>query len=281
MTRFSALALVFLAAGSAHAAERTLDRTFPVSPGGSLIVDADSASVKVAGGDSNQVVVHMVFRAPEDQLAKMKIDAVQNNGAVTVTARREEKKFSWFQWGSWHDEGNIEVTVPKRFEIKVRTGGGGIELLNTVGTVNAHTSGGDISAKNLGGNIEVHTSGGGIHVDTVRGDVDADTSGGDVRLLSIDGKIRAHTSGGGVRVGLIGANRGVLASTSGGDIEVSLPRGTAGNVDATTSGGDISFDIPVTTTTQKEGRLEGTINGGGLPIEAHTSGGSIRLRAAD
>ena len=41
MNRYSAIALVLLAAGPAHAAEKTVDRTFNVAPGGALIVDAD------------------------------------------------------------------------------------------------------------------------------------------------------------------------------------------------------------------------------------------------
>ena len=45
MTRYSAIALFLLAASSADAAEKAVERTFTVSPGGTLIVDADSASV--------------------------------------------------------------------------------------------------------------------------------------------------------------------------------------------------------------------------------------------
>jgi DUF4097 and DUF4098 domain-containing protein YvlB len=276
--RHSALALVLLAAGSAQAADRSFDRTFTVTPGSSLMVDADAASVRVTGGDSNQVVVHMKFRGSDAELEKTTMDATQSGDTVTVTMRRKQKG-NWFSWGSWSGESNIEVTVPTRFAINVRTGGGGIDLQNTVGAVDAHTSGGDIAAKNLTGQVRVHTSGGGIHMDTIHGDLDADTSGGDVRVMNIDGKIKAHTSGGNVRVSLTGANRGITATTSGGDIELTVPRGTTGNVEATTSGGDISSDMPLMTSSQKEGRLEGTLNGGGLPIEAHTSGGSIRLHA--
>ena len=280
MTRYSALALVFLAAGSAHAAEKTLDRTFTVSPGGALVVEADGASVRVSGTDSSQVTVHMKFRGSDEDLSVTKLDAVQNGNDVSVTMRRQEKH-RWLNWGSWHSEGNIEVTVPRNYRVGVRTGGGEISLADTTAPAKLNTSGGDVSAKNVTANIELRTSGGGIHADNIKGDVDADTSGGDVRLLYVDGKIRGNTSGGSVRVSLVGANRGISASTSGGDIELSLPRATTGNVKATTSGGDISSDLPLTTNSQKEGRLEGSMNGGGLPIDAHTSGGSIRLRATN
>ena len=280
MNRYSAIALVLLAAGSAHAAERTLDRTFNVSAGGTLVVDADSASVRVSGVDANQVTVHMIARGSDEQLADTKLDASQAGDAVTVTLRRADKG-GWFKWRSWNGEQRIEVRVPKRYGIKVRTGGGGVELTDTTGTADLYTSGGDIDVKNVTGNVEARTSGGSIRADTIRGDVDADTSGGDIRLLRVDGKIEGSTSGGSVRCSLVGPNRGISARTSGGDIELSLPPGTTGNVRATTSGGEVTSDLPVTIAVKKDSRLEGSLNGGGQPIDAHTSGGSISLRAAN
>jgi DUF4097 and DUF4098 domain-containing protein YvlB len=278
MTRFSAIALLLLTAGTAHAADRTLDRVFTVSPGGSLVVNADGASVNVSSTDTDKVSVHMRVSSSEKDLADMTLDATQNGNEVTATLRRP-KSGGWFNLGSWRAESSIEVTVPRRFDVNVRTGGGSIELRDTAGSVKLNTSGGDITAKNLDGTVWLRTSGGGINVEKVRGDVDANTSGGDVRLLNIDGGIKGHTSGGNVRVSLAGANRGISATTSGGNVEVTLPRGTSGNVTASTSGGSVKTDIPVTTTVIKEGRLDGTLNGGGQPIELRTSGGDIRLRA--
>lgn len=280
MTRHALIAVALLAAGSAAAAEKTLDRTFTVAPGGTLLVDADSASVKVTGSDSNQVVVHIVARGSEESLAKTSFDAVQKDNGVTVTLKRSPKQ-GWFSWGSWNNDERIEVTVPRRYSVDARTGGGSIDVRDTTGAATLRTSGGSITAKNLVGNVLARTSGGGIVADTIRGDVDADTSGGGVRLLQIDGKIRGNTSGGGVRVSLSGANRGISATTSGGGIEVIVPRGTSGEVRATTSGGGVSSELDLTHSTIKDGRIEGTLNGGGPPIEAHTSGGSVSLRYAD
>jgi DUF4097 and DUF4098 domain-containing protein YvlB len=277
MPRYLAAAFLLLAAGTAHAADKTFDRTFTVSPGGSLIVDADGASIRVSGADTNKVTVHMSVRSSEKDLAEMTLDATQKGNEVTATMRRP-KSGNWFNWGSWRAESSIEVTVPKRFEVSVRTSGGNIDLKDTVGSVKLNTSGGDVTAKNLNGTVWLRTSGGQITADNVQGDVEANTSGGDVRLVNIDGSIKGHTSGGNVRVSLKGANRGIRATTSGGDVELILPRGTTGNVSASTSGGDVTTDIPVTTTVLKDSRLEGTLNGGGQPIEARTSGGSIRLR---
>jgi DUF4097 and DUF4098 domain-containing protein YvlB len=278
MSRYLACSLLLLAAGTAAAADKTFDRTFTVSPGGTLIVEADGASIKVSGADTNQVTVHMSVTSTEKDLADMKLDAAQNGNEVSVTMRWA-KGGKWFNWG-WRGESSIVVTVPKRFEISARTGGGAIDLKDIVGSVKLNTSGGDVSARNVNGTVRLRTSGGQITADNVRGDVDANTSGGDVRLLNIDGSIKGHTSGGSVRASLQGANRGISATTSGGDVELILPRNTTGNVSAATSGGNVTTDLPITTTVVKEGRLEGTLNGGGESIEARTSGGNIRLRPA-
>jgi DUF4097 and DUF4098 domain-containing protein YvlB len=272
-----AIALVILAATCANAAEKKLDRTFTVSPGGSLTVDADSASVHVTAAETNQVTVHMIARGSDKDLADTKFDAVQSGDGVNVTLRRD--KGSWFSGRSWRSEESIEVTVPRKYTINVRTGGGSVDLEGTTGPATLKTSGGDIAAKNVTGNVELRTSGGGILADSIRGDVDADTSGGDVRVLRADGKIKANTSGGSVRCSLVGANREISATTSGGDIELTLPRGTTGNVEATTSGGEITSSLPVTASVIKDGRLEGSLNGGGASIHAHTSGGNIALRS--
>lgn len=279
MHRHLAIALVFLAAMPAGAAEKKLDRTFTVSPGGTLFVDADGASVHVSGNDGNQVVVRMVARGPEDNLANTTLDAAQKGNDVSVTMRRSKK--GWFSWGNWNTDESIEVTVPRRYATDVHTAGGSVELRNSEGIASLRTSGGAISAENVTGNVELRTSGGSIHAEKIRGDVNANTSGGDIRLVQVDGKIQGHTSGGSLRFSLVGTNRGISATTSGGSIELTLPRGTTGTVEASTSGGQVSSDLPLSSTVREDSRLVGSLNGGGQPIYAHTSGGSISLRAAN
>ena len=174
MSRYLAIALVLLAAGSAQAAEKRLDRTFTVAPGGALTVDADGASVHVSGSDADQVVVHVLARGSEDNLANTQIEAVQKNNGVVVTLKKVKR--GGFRWGNWNSDEEIEVTVPRRYAIDVSTGGGSVELRDTVGTATLRTSGGDISAKNVTGNVVARTSGGSIQADAIKGDVDANTS---------------------------------------------------------------------------------------------------------
>ena len=108
------------------------------------------------------------------------------------------------------------------------------------------------------------TSSGNVIARGVRGDSDLKTSGGDIRA-TIDGKIAAHTSGGDVTAELVGANRGISVSSSGGDLTVRVPKDTKGELNAATSGGSVRTELPVTTTEMGEHKLTGTINGGGNP----------------
>jgi len=279
MVRFSTIAFVLLAAGAASAAERKFERTFEVSPGGVLTVNADSASVNVSAGDTNQVRVTINVRGEDEDLAKATLDASQKDDGVTVIMRMRAKD-SWSQHSPIMD-GRINVTVPKHYGIDVRTDGGSVELVNTVGSARLRTSGGGIVAKNVDGNVEAKTSGGGILAESIRGDVDATASGGDVRLVHIDGKIRGQTSGGSMKCSLVGTNRGISATTSGGSIQLSLPKDTTANFEATMSGGKFSSDIPFTATERRDEYVSGSINGGGETIEVRTSGGGVSLSAAN
>lgn len=280
MIRQSALAfLLIVAAATTQAAEKSLDKAFTVAPGGELVVDADGANIRVSGDNSNRVAVKIRARASDEELSRLTFDAVQSGSIVTVTLKDNRKKGGWFNWGSSNREADIEVTVPASFRINTHTSGGNVNLTDIKADALLRTSGGDIAARNIVGKLEARTSGGAISVDTLRGDVDANTSGGDVKLLRIDGKIRGRTSGGSIQCSLEGPNRGITATTSGGDIELRLPANTTGEIDASTGGGDVTSDLPVTATRTTETSLSGSLNGGGERIEARTSGGSIRLRA--
>ncbi len=183
--------------------------------------------------------------------------------------------------------------------VRMSTSGGSIEVENVTGQTDVRTSGGDIRAKVVTGDLRAETSGGSIRIEQVagaakartssgdvvardvRGPADLQTSGGSIDADAIDGSIRAVTSGGDVKVDLVGANRGIVATTNGGSVTVRVPRNVTASVDASTSGGSVSTDLPVTTTEVRERRLAGTINGGGASIQARSSGGDVRLRARD
>lgn len=284
-------------ASAALAQEKKLDRTFTVDPNGVLTVDADGADITVNGGDSNTVVVRIDARGSQSELDNLKLSAEPSSDGVKLEALRPGEH-GLFSRGSWHVETHIDVTVPRTYRVNGRTSGGDVRLENVSGPSRMRTSGGDVQAKNVTGEFEGHTSGGDVRIESmdgpvkvhtsggdvslsgINGDVDAETSGGNVRLIHVDGSIHAGTSGGDVRCELTGPNRGISATTSGGSVWLTLPKDTAGTIDAQSSGGHIDSDFPISTARWSQHRLAGQINGGGKEIFVRTSGGSITLNSA-
>jgi len=189
--------------------------------------------------------------------------------------------------------GNIRVTE-LRGPVKMSTSGGDIAASAIQGDIDVQTSGGDITAANVEGDVAARTSGGNVEVDNVVGATRAQTSGGnvvargargDTRLQTsggnisadVTGKIDAKSSAGDIRVQLNGPNQGISATTSGGSIELQLPRDIKATVDASSNGGTVRSDLATAATQKSPQRLSGTINGGGEPVYARTSGGSVRL----
>jgi DUF4097 and DUF4098 domain-containing protein YvlB len=288
-----------LVCGTVAAAEdKVFDKTFAVTSGGTLIVDTDTGSINIAGTDGNQVTVNVKMRGSRNQMNDFHLTADAANNQVTVRGRREMP-----QWLAWLTNGPLDIQytiqVPREFHVQARTSGGDLELRNLSGKTVARTSGGNVRLNGLSGDADVRTSGGNIralqivgntklitsggniNVETAQGDMSAHTSGGDIRLKDIDSKLVARTSGGDVDVNMIGANRGVDVSTSGGDITVRVPADFKAAITARTSGGDVDCDLPVESIERfKHSRLEGKINGGGEPLIAKTSGGDIAIRLA-
>ncbi len=300
------LALACLATFSS-CAERRMDgpgadnkhfeKKFTVNPGGNLVVKTDVGSVSVKGGSGNEVVVTVDTRGRERDLSRFQIKAEQNGNDVVVRGEFTDKIGGWFS--GLHDfDARFVVTVPQNYNVELATAGGNVEVISLKGTVKGETSGGDISARDVEGQvfmetsggtvsaekvsgpvIKMKTSGGDVHATALTGDVDLRTSGGNVVVDGIDGAVQASTSGGNVRVRMSGPNKGIHAETSGGNIELTVARDTKADLDLATSGGGVSCDMPVTVSgMMEEDRINGTLNGGGPSIYAHTSGGDVHVK---
>jgi hypothetical protein len=291
--------LTGLLATGAAAGSKKFQQSFSVSPGGKLTLETDCGSLHIVGTSNNQVSVTADISGREKDVAQFEVTAVQQGNDVSVKGK-QGKSGSWF-W-NWSNDLQVEFTieVPQRYNLHLNTSGGNVSVSAVEGTVEGETSGGNvdmsgvtgevefstsggnISAQDCTGKVHMETSGGNIGVNGVSGDVDVSTSGGNVKVGGVKGKVHAETSGGDVVVSVKGENKGVFAETSGGSIRIEVPKSLAANIDAETSGGDVVCDLPVTMSGRiGDGRIKGTVNGGGATIHAHTSGGDVRIRGIE
>jgi DUF4097 and DUF4098 domain-containing protein YvlB len=195
------------------------------------------------------------------------------------------------------------------------TSGGGLDIDKVSGMIHGRTSGGGIDVKNSSEDIDLVTSGGGIEARHCEGRIRLSTSGGGLDLQDLKGTINAHTSGGGIDGGNIEGE--LITSTSGGSIDLkhmscSLEASTSGGslhaqmtkvgkyLKLGASAGDIDLELPakqgldLKLTAQsinqhpstisgfsgewEKRRVNGSVNGGGVQVDASASSGDINVR---
>lgn len=260
-----------------------LHRSFAVTAGGRLVIDADRGTIEIATGSADTVQVDVLRKVTRGSakkarqiLAAHQVTFDQDGSTVRIRARLKDGLKSWRGWGSGLQVRYV-VQVPSRFDLELKTSGGSITVPDLTGTVVAGTSGGSIklgaitgpvTCRTSGGNIavatgtdtiEAHTSGGNVEVGTAQQSAKLETSGGSIRVNEARGPLHVETSGGSIRIQK--AQASVEASTSGGSIQAGLAAPLGGECRLSTSGGDVKVTLPL---------------GINAELDARTSGGSVR-----
>ncbi len=249
------------------------ERTFQISPGKDLKIEASSGDVSISSWDKNEVYIKILGNEKAED--KMKFEFYNDENKVEVVAKGEHWLMGWFSSGI---RLRFEIKVPIKFNEKIRTSGGDVYTTNVSGNLNISTSGGDIKFDNVDGMFDVSTSGGDISGMNFQGNLDASTSGGDINLAGSDSKIEASTSGGDIYLDYQGSNKGIDLSTSGGDIQLKLPADFNASAKMQTSGGEISCELTANNAKKiSSSKFEADLNKGGNPLYVETSGGDISV----
>jgi DUF4097 and DUF4098 domain-containing protein YvlB len=266
--------------------EGNLKKTFTVSPGGKLVVDADRGSIEVNSTKDSAVQVE-VFRKitgtsdvrGQAILDDHKVNMEQEGNTVTVRAK-DKKEIS----NAWNNDRNrlqvrYVISVPDKFnvdlktfggnitvddlngEVKMQTSGGNLKLGRIQGPITGHTSGGNIKVAGGKGAVKVETSGGNIEIGEVEGNVSAHTSGGSIHIKTVKGDLVARTTGGGITAEAVHGS--LAASTSGGSISAALADQPTGDSRLETSGGNISVRL----NERAAFDINAQANGGGVNTE--------------
>jgi hypothetical protein len=324
--KLTALRLTLLLLGTTSVAlaatEEKLNQRFSIQPGGTVAVDVDFGSIDVSTNATSEVVVdvwrRIGRRKKADEEAFLRdnpVEFTQEGNRVTVRSHGKSK-WSWSMSGRNQNEAKYTITVPAQFNAQLKTGGGGVRVVDLTGEVKAHTGGGGLSFARLHGPLNGETGGGGVNAGDCEGALNFRTGGGGIEVTSSSGSLDGTTGGGGVCVrkfqgaahvttggggltienvdGGVDASTGggsisavlpselsdtVKLSTGGGGISVSVPGTAAFNLDARTSGGSVRTELPVTVVGKVEhGRLQGPVNGGGKSVQLHSGGGNIHLK---
>ncbi len=155
-------------------------------------------------------------------------------------------------------------------EIELKTSGGGIHAKDCSGNISLLTSGGGLELINLKGTITAHTSGGGVRCHHIEGELTTTTSGGGMDLTDMNCSLDAHTSAGSLNVQMKHVGKYLKVGSSAGNVRLQLPSQQGFDLDM--SGERISDHIISGFKGDwSEKRVNGSINGGGIPVEVHSN----------
>lgn len=208
-------------------------------------------------------------------------DLKTSGGGITLTNLTGTQKFTTSGGGLKLDKlsgmiegrtsgGSIAVKNSSN-EIDLTTSGGSIEAIDCNGNLTLKTSGGSIRLSRLEGKTIASTSGGSVKAHEMKGELSAKTSGGSMELRDLACSVDAHTSGGSMDVSVTELGQYLKVSSSGGNIRLEMP-GEKG-IDLDLRAQRLNVDrLTNFSGSQDEHKITGTMNGGGIPVEVHTSG---------
>ena len=287
---------------AAHSAYTTKDepykvQKFTINGNAELYVETSGGSINVEGGNGNEVEVAVYVRSNRWGLSKIetmmeedyKLTIEKHGDRVEAIAKRISS--GWMNNGLSisfvvkvpttttcelkTSGGSIELSKVKGSEQRLNTSGGSITMRAISGDIDAHTSGGGINIDHTDGNVHARTSGGSIRVSGAAGLVDVNTSGGGIHLDDVSGKIIAQTSGGGIDADIRQLTNELTLKTSGGSIHARIPSGLG--LDLNLRGNHVNTQLENFSGESKSDKIVGSINGGGIPVNMSTSGGSVTL----
>jgi len=230
----------------------TIEKSYNVSPGGTLEIENVTGDITISSWDKNivdireELIMDVYTEEEAEERVARKIKGYSQNGNV-ITIKEEN--------GSGVVDSDFEIKVPKKFNLEIQIRGGDLTIAQLEGNVRAVTSGGDIELVDLSGVLEITTSGGDMSFKDISGRLNARTSGGDIELVNIFCEANVNTSGGDIE--LLKATQKISLNTSGGDVDAA---DVEGDLNIKTSGGDI-----------------GVYNCSGSKISMQTSGGDIEM----
>ncbi|HTV40593.1 MAG TPA: DUF4097 family beta strand repeat-containing protein [Candidatus Sulfotelmatobacter sp.] len=262
-------------------------KSLAVAPGGNLTMSVERGGVHIAGADQNTIGIEVqrdVTGASDSDAAKILREehvVIEKTGSsISINSTEPDSLHSFFGWNQPNLNVHYEITVPRQFDVRVTTGGGGVELDSLRGDLHVRTGGGHIKFEDIDGNVEGETGGGHVYAHNCKSPLQIRTGGDNITIEGFTGPdIQARTGGGSVSADFVAAPTADSAfRTGGGNVRVRLPGNSALNLDARTGSGTVRTDLPVEFEGKLSGdRLKGTINGGGPSLELRTGGGNIEI----
>jgi DUF4097 and DUF4098 domain-containing protein YvlB len=167
----------------AFAAQReteTVDRSYPMGPGGELRLSNFSGKIVITGSNRADVAIHAVRRATRERLQTIRLDIQADGSRIRIEANKRDESRD----GENDNvvETDFDIGVPEDIALDVNAFSSDVRVSNVHGRQKMHTFSGAVTLRDAAGSIDAETFSGDIDVNlspNASGRVDFDTFSGD------------------------------------------------------------------------------------------------------
>src|SRR5271165_4359123 len=279
-----ALAALGLAAASAIArADDDWKKAYAVSAKPSLTFSTGDASADVLScGSCREVRIRVQWNDRHSS----DYSITESQAGDHVNFELHEKVHMHFVIGSRH-EPQVSIETPAVIDIDGHTTDGSLRISGVQGEIQLRTSDGSVDVSDVSGAVRLTASDGSIRMHNLSGTLESRSSDGSVH---IDGRftgVQVHTSDGSLDLTLSDGSKLTTASrieSSDGRVSVHVPRDLAADLEIHMSDGHIQCDLPLVmqgydSRSDSGHGIRGRLNGGGVPLNIHTSDGNVTIAA--
>ena len=175
------------------AAGPVVERSVDAAPGEQLDLDLETgAAVQIQGWDEPRVQVRARFGG---------LSAADTRATVERQAGGVKVRLYFAEDGSHSTSHELEIRVPRRFDVQLSSAGGDLTVTDVEGTFRGSTGGGELVLARLSGEAHLSTGGGDIRVTDCDLEGSVRTGGGAVLLSRVRGGLRGSSGSGPVLYG--------------------------------------------------------------------------------
>jgi hypothetical protein len=265
------------------------EKRFPLSGTPELQLGTFDGAIEVRSSDTNQVLVEIEKRGPtREAVEALVVESSQDGSRITLEVKQPRKEhFTGFGF-HMSASARLIVTVPRRSNIRARTGDGAIRLDGVDGRLELRTGDGAIRVSGVSGELLLHTGDGAITVDGAEGKLALETGDGGVNVEGKLSSVKMHTGDGSIVYRVEPGARmddDWEISTGDGSVSLYLPSSFSAELDAHTGDGGIRNDLGVEDLERAGNRdrdrqaLRARLGDGGHRLRIQTGDGAISLKA--
>lgn len=248
--------MLVLSVAVLNAAEE--NRRYPLNGQSGMRLETNHASVMVRSGDVQWIELRVTTVGWKIGATEVNVVESHDADSINLGVRVPAEFFGVGRRGV-----QVDLIVPRKLNVAIRTGDGGIMADGLSGDIRLNTGHGRIDAQRMSGQLEAVSSDGALRVAGRFERLSLKTNDGPVVLkIAEDSKMTGPWS----------------IQTGGGSIRIGAGEKFSADLDAQTGDGSVTVDLPVAISKQRgESSLRGKLNGGGEKLVVRSRDGSIHI----